>query len=253
MKLFVVLAAFVACIAATPMVRIDPEDDWRVVGGSTASGGQFPFIVSQRSGSTTSHMCGGSILNSRWILSAAHCLTGSGTVTFVAGSNQLLSGGTRFSVSRRILHANYNPSTIANDVAVVQLGSNIAFTTVIQPVSLTTSVVGGNVAVTLAGWGRLSQGGSIPNNLQFLHKSTITNAVCQSRVSPNPIFATSLCTTTPSGQGACHGDSGGPLVLRGTFTQAGIVSWGIPCGRGFPDVYARVSSFIAWINNAISS
>lgn len=35
-----------------------------------------------------------------------------------------------------------------------------------------------------------------------------------------------------------QGDSGGPLVREGR--QIGIVSWGIPCAKGKPDVYTKV-------------
>lgn len=54
-----------------------------------------------------------------------------------------------------------------------------------------------------------------------------------------------ICTLNPAGQGMCNGDSGGSLVA-GNFV-IGVPSWVIPCGQGFPDAYARVSSHNAWI------
>lgn len=41
------------------------------------------------------------------------------------------------------------------------------------------------------------------------------------------------------------GDSGGPLASGSTVI--GLVSWGIACALGVPDVYARVSSHRNWI------
>lgn len=118
-------------------------------------------------------------------------------------------------------------------------------------VSLNTADIGAAPAI-LIGWGKTSVIGSIPNDLQELATNTITVAQCQStwgtRVSSNQI-----CALTRIGQGACNGDSGGPLVLESNNAQVGIVSFGFPCAFGFPDVYARVSSYISWINSATSS
>lgn len=59
------------------------------------------------------------------------------------------------------------------------------------------------------------------------------------------IFETTLCTIKARGQGACFGDSGGPLVQNRTLV--GLVSWGVPCAQGKPDMFTRVSSYIDWI------
>lgn len=93
----------------------------------------------------------------------------------------------------------------------------------------------------------LQWAGSVPNNLQFLNSRTISYEDCKSRVSPNPLFESQVCAFTASGQGACHGDSGGPLVNTRNVL-VGLVSWGIPCARGYPDVYTRVYTYLDWIN-----
>lgn len=54
-----------------------------------------------------------------------------------------------------------------------------------------------------------------------------------------------ICTLSPTGQGSCMGDSGGPLTHGGQVH--GIVSWGIACARGMPDVFDRVHSHRDWI------
>lgn len=60
------------------------------------------------------------------------------------------------------------------------------------------------------------------------------------------IFEDNLCTLTPDGKGACMGDSGGPL-MDDQGHCVGIVSWGVPCGTPFPDVYARIFTMLPFI------
>lgn len=59
------------------------------------------------------------------------------------------------------------------------------------------------------------------------------------------VYDSVICTFTEVGQGVCFGDSGGTLVV-GNYV-VGIPSWVEPCGVGFPDAYARVSSHAEWI------
>ena len=54
----------------------------------------------------------------------------------------------------------------------------------------------------------------------------------------------------------CNGDSGGPLVCEeeGNFVLRGAVSWGMPkCNAGKFSVFARVSSFVNWIEEQIEN
>lgn len=49
------------------------------------------------------------------------------------------------------------------------------------------------------------------------------------------------------------GDSGGPLIVGqpGSYQVVGVISWGMPCAMGVPDVYARVSDHIQFINDMV--
>lgn len=138
-------------------------------------------------------------------------------------------------------------SNLQNDISLLRTSTNIAFGNLVSSLPISSGTVGAGATAVLSGWGTLQNGGSTPNNLQFINLQTLTNAECQSRQSPNPIFASQICTFTRSGQGACHGDSGGPLVVQNVLV--GVVSWGRPCGIGFPDVFTRVSSFASWIQS----
>lgn len=98
----------------------------------------------------------------------------------------------------------------------------------------------------------LAQGGPLPLKLQYLVVRSLDNNECRSRHQTEIaayVHNTTLCTLRDVGQGACHGDSGGPLATVGVRKLIGIVSWGYPCARGYPDGFTRVSSYIDWIGN----
>lgn len=167
------------------------------------------------------------------------------SIKAVVGTTTLNGGGTGYALGRIINHPQYSSSTLQNDISLLRTANTIAFGNLVSSLPISSGDVGGGQTVVLSGWGRTVAGGSLPNNLQFVNLRTLTNTDCASRVSPMSIFASSICTFTQVGQGACNGDSGGPLVLNNILV--GAVSWGFPCAIGRPDVYARISSFVAWI------
>lgn len=165
----------------------------------------------------------------------------------VAGSNKLDAGGFRYNVSKIIRHENYNGNTARNDIALVKTSTPIDLSQKgVSAVTLPQENPGDDLDVILAGWGMLKWPGSSPNNLQYLNLRTTSLEYCQNKLSPKPVYEDQVCTFTVYGEGACHGDSGGPLVSLNN-TLVGLVSWGVTCAVGYPDVYTRVYSFLDWI------
>ncbi|XP_031788471.1 chymotrypsin-2-like [Nasonia vitripennis] len=218
----------------------------RIVGGQDAPDGKYPYQVSLRA---PSHFCGGSILNSRWILTAAHCVIGrsGNAVTVVAGTHLLNCGAEQTFKSEYITwHEKYNGGLFINDVGLIRVDRDIEFNEKVQPIPLPNEDFSKvDYPVVLTGWGRTQAGGPIPNNLQEINLKVISQTKCSDKMSV-AITESHICTLTKVGEGACHGDSGGPLVADGV--QVGIVSFGMPCARGMPDVFTRVYTFISWIN-----
>ncbi|XP_077301734.1 chymotrypsin-2-like [Arctopsyche grandis] len=242
---FFVLALF----SAIHGLPVESEWDWRVVGGSNADDGAVPYQVSLRS-SFNSHFCGGSIISPRTILTAAHCLAGrsaSNTVV-VVGTNTLNAGGTRYQATSLKVKEDYNARDIINDLGLVILSQDIEFGDKVKAIELGRDYTDGGATVVLSGWGTTSYPGTAPNNLQIISLLTQTYEQCKSaNAAVNIVVESQICTLTKRGEGACHGDSGGPLTAGGKVV--GIVSWGMPCAVGFPDVFTRVSSFTTWIDS----
>jgi trypsin len=134
----------------------------------------------------------------------------------------------------------------------VQTATVISFNAQVSAIPLGSAQVE-TVNAVVSGWGGTAvTGGPAPNQLQGLNTRTLTNADCRSRLSAENaqfVFDHKICTFTQNGQGICQGDSGGPLVSGGAVI--GTVSWNIPCARGFPDAFDRVSHFRSWILNTI--
>ncbi|XP_023953001.2 chymotrypsin-2-like [Bicyclus anynana] len=238
----------------------------RIVGGSNA--GNVPQQVALTTGTgTRSLVCGGSIVSNRHVLTAAHCMrpvggnNPSASLRAWAGTNRWASGGTGIQFSRGLMHAQYNHNTIKNDIGIYTASANIALSAAVQVIALNFDFIGANVATRVTGWGRTSAGGPLSATLLELRASTVDGNHCVNEVrrvsnqvgirAPHVDPAIEICTFHSPGRGTCNGDSGSPLVRSDRNQQIGIVSWGIPCARGAPDMFVRVSAYRTWIQNAM--
>ncbi|CAN9119264.1 unnamed protein product [Alternaria alternata] len=230
-----------------------PADD--IVGGTTASAGEFPFIVSlQRSGS---HFCGGSLLDSTTVITAAHCSLSSviGSVSGLrvrAGSLNKSSGGTLVGVSSVTVHPSYRSSGQDFDVAIWKLSTAVPTSSTIGYATLPASgsdPAAGSTA-TVAGWGALTEGGSSPSTLYKVSVPIVSRTECRSSYGTSAITNNMFCAGyTTGGRDSCQGDSGGPIV-NSAKTLIGLVSWGNGCAQpNFPGVYARTAALLSFINS----
>lgn len=168
----------------------------------------------------------------------------------VSGSIYLNSGGNFNNVIKVIVHENWDPYNIKNDLAVIKIDGEFDLdSNFISPIDLEHSFIGEKECVA-SGWGRLYGWGALPDQLQFIRLKTLLIEDCRKRWGGVPVSECEICTLTQVGEGVCNGDSGGPLVVEGK--QIGIVSWGNACANGLPDVYTRISCYIKWIEIAIS-
>ncbi|XP_018403820.1 PREDICTED: transmembrane protease serine 3-like [Cyphomyrmex costatus] len=247
---------FVLIVALQLAIAIHGVPSNHIVGGKDAPVGKFPYQISLRI--FERHSCGGSIINRHTILTAAHCIRGYGSdpkalesLTVHAGTNLLNENGTVYKVKQAISHEDFDSFKLVNDIGLLILSTSIEYTKYIQPISLAiTDIAPSGSSCILSGWGQTMMDGSVPNKLQEIELIIFDYYKCkQTYWGPQKIQPSHICTFTTLGEGACKGDSGGPLVFNGV--QIGIVSFGVPCALGRPDVFTRVSSFKEWIQKYI--
>ncbi|RYJ26950.1 putative trypsinogen precursor [Streptomyces sp. L-9-10] len=221
-----------------------------VVGGTRAAQGEFPFMVRLSMG------CGGALYSPTVVLTAAHCVSGSGnntSITATAGVVDLQSSSAIKVKSTKVLQApGYNGA--GKDWALIKLAAPINLPTL--KIATTTQYNTGNF--TVAGWGAATEGGA---QQRYLLKATVpfvSDASCNSSYGGEIITGEEICAGfAQGGTDTCQGDSGGPMFRKdsaGAFIQVGIVSWGNGCARpNYPGVYTEVSTFASQIASAAST
>ncbi|KAL4717894.1 hypothetical protein ACJJTC_005739 [Scirpophaga incertulas] len=241
----------------------------RIVGGKNARFGEWPWQVLVREstwlGLFTKNKCGGVLITSRFVTTAAHCQPGFlASLVAVFGENDI-SGDKepRRPVSRNvrrvIVHRQYDAATFENDLALLELESPIKFDAHIVPICMPPDEADftGRVA-TVTGWGRLKYGGGVPAVLQEVQVPVIENSACQEMFQTaghsKKILKSFICAGYANGQkDSCEGDSGGPLVLQrddGRWQLVGTVSHGIKCAAPFlPGVYMRTTYYKPWLKS----
>ncbi|XP_055385780.1 transmembrane protease serine 9-like [Condylostylus longicornis] len=232
-------------IVAVTNARINP----RIVGGDIALEGQFPYQISLQL--NTNHICGGSIISPRHILTAGHCVTWSDgslisadSISVRAGSNIIGVDGQVRQAQEIYLHEKYSRSLNLNDVAVIKLSEPLQYNPKIQEIEMDKEDAPIGSTATISGWGKTANDGKRSEVLKFTTLVVLSMEQCDKKSGLG--FKQIVCLDHPAGTGACQGDSGGPATYNGKLIGvASLVAK--TCGSNKPDSYARVSLYYDWI------
>eukprot|EP00066_Takifugu_rubripes_P030605 XP_011619871.1 PREDICTED: trypsin-like [Takifugu rubripes] len=117
MKAFIVLALIAAAYAAP----IDEDD--KIVGGYECRKNSVAYQVSLNSGY---HFCGGSLISSTWVVSAAHCYKSRVQVRLGEHNIAVNEGTEQFINSAKVIrHPRYSSYNLDNDIMLIKLSSPI--------------------------------------------------------------------------------------------------------------------------------
>ncbi len=230
--------------------EIDPAEGPSpdIVGGTVAPAGAYPFFTSIKRASDNFAFCGGTLVSSVWVLTAAHCVDGGVTAAslkLVIGAWQLddEAPGDIRSVTAIHLHPSWNPSTFDNDVALLRLNtaSTKPWARLAEPID---PVNPGNT-VTAIGHGHTTQGGVASNDLRQVDLPIQSDATMSDPAQYGASFHGAVMLGAgplAGGMDTCQGDSGGPLFIAGGQVRlVGDTSWGSGCAQpNKPGIYGEV-------------
>ncbi|CAG03182.1 unnamed protein product [Tetraodon nigroviridis] len=239
----------------------------RVVSGEDARPHSWPWQVSLQTDSSGHwrHVCGGTLISSEWVLTAAHCIKDEHRLRVELGKHSR-EAGEEGSLSRSaaviVAHEDYNILLSRNDIALIKLSSPVSFSDIVTPACLPQQglILPHGASCYITGWGRLSTEGPQADLLQQALLLVVDHDTC-SQGDWWSVLATDkmVCAGGDGIAAGCNGDSGGPLNYQtadGFWEVHGVVSFGSGEGCNVPKkptVFTQVSSYISWIHSVMTS
>lgn len=235
------LAAIVVVGLPAGTATADNTAEPQIIGGEPAAQGEYPWMVRLSMG------CGGALYTEQIVLTAAHCVDGTGpdtSITATMGVVDLESPDAIEVQSEYVHQADYTGN--GNDWALIKLQQPVDLPTL--PIATTGDYDNGTF--TVAGWGDDGSGAQ-QRYLLKVDVPFVDDATCKSAGGSYAglIDEQEICAGDMENGGidSCQGDSGGPMFradAEGALIQVGIVSWGEGCAEpGKPGVYTQVSHF----------
>ncbi|XP_034485149.1 chymotrypsin-2 [Drosophila innubila] len=244
-----------AAISLRSSARISAEREGRITGGDLAALGEWPWIVSVQN-QFGFDFCGGVIIDDVWILTAASCVSGlraRNLMVLVGTLSSWNNSALHYFVDQIHVHCNFDKPLYHNDIAMLRLTESIKYNKETAKISLSeVDELQEGDKLSFAGWGTTTAEGSRSQYLQQSQGNYLSVDKCRTALGETEdVDLGHVCVQMEKGKGICYGDTGGPLI-NSQGQLVGIGNWGVPCGRGYPDVYARVPFYHDWIRTIIN-
>lgn len=248
-----------AWCAAPPQVLPAQAQSKAIVGGKPTSIAQQPWQTLLVVGGST--LCGGSLIASTWVVTAAHCVVGAGpdSIALYSGISQTsqVSDAARLRVSEVHVHPGYDTSAYVNDVALLRIATPWTPGAERQAIALPTRVDASTwptagTSASISGWGQIADGGESADQLHQAAVQVLVDAQGRCGQYGGSYRGGSHICAGAAGGGVdtCRGDSGGPLVIdvQGVPTLAGVTSVGNGCAQAaYPGLYTRLTAVLPWL------
>ncbi|XP_050079772.1 CLIP domain-containing serine protease B4-like [Anopheles maculipalpis] len=225
---------------------------------------------------TTPARCVGTLIQERYVLTAAHCVHFLPVeniklffgVSLISVLDQCLADGEcqERRAAEFLIHPGYNAHSSTNDVALIRVSEPVYTSDAVMPACLSLDHVfdenlPDDKRVLSLGWGKTGYGG-MSDSKRLVYLNVISQDECSeyltnnTRINPSMFFSVMCTLGVLRGQDVCQGDSGAPMLhfRDKRFYVVGVVSTGPKCDPAAgnstklaPGIATRVSEYNNWI------
>ncbi|XP_062127441.1 uncharacterized protein LOC133839840 [Drosophila sulfurigaster albostrigata] len=230
---------------------VDNSVQARIVDGSSTSISKMPYLVQVHRGSDA--LCGGSLIETNWVLTAGHCVHGySASDFYVVAGTSTLNGtdGVSSSVSYAAVAPKFTTKKMNMDAALLKLDTALSGTNV-ATISMATHRPKAGASLLIGGWGATKEGGSAVKHLRSTRVTVVKQSKCKKDYKGSSAITKYMFCAGGNHKDTCSGDSGGSVVKNKKLF--GITSFGLGCARAnYPGVYTNVAAIRSWVNTTIA-